>query len=104
MFANREAIEMLVRGDSTASDAEKSSVLGMMSGGGVAVSAKPEGERLVVSFEEAARMLGYRSLRGVYKAVGDGVLKAYYGGKSARRATGVLMSSIRQVTGSDVRV
>lgn len=97
MFTNNEAIKTLVKSDITASREEKEAVLQAMNG----VSRKNRNDyrdvltsRAVVSFEDAAKMLGYKNRRGVYAAIRHGRLRGYYGGSSGNRASGVVADSI----------
>lgn len=98
MFANRSALELLVRSDTQATEAEKSSALAVICG---RPDSQPTGgvEPEVVSFETAAKILGYKGARGVYRALHDGVLQGYYGGKARRRCTGITRDSINRALG-----
>ena len=93
MFLNRDAIITLVKSDPAASDREKKSVVAAMSGDGASFSAAG---RAVVSFKDAAQILGYSGKRGVYRALHDGVLTGFYGGKHQQRCTGITMESIQR--------
>ena len=100
MFTNEEAIRTLVKSDVTATRDEKDAVLQAMNG----TCGKRRGDyreflstRAVVSFEEAAKLLGYKNSRGVYAAIRHGRLRGYYGGSEGRRASGVTSDSIRDL-------
>ena len=90
MFQFRHAIITLITDDPTATDAEKSAAISAIAG--VSHTAIEDGE--VVSFARAAQILGYRSTKGVRKALKAGVLKGYYGGKQQKRCTGIVRASI----------
>lgn len=101
MFANRSALELLVRSDESATEAEKSSALAAICGR-LPNPPTADDEPEVVSFETAAKILGYKGARGVYRALHDGVLQGYYGGKNHRRCTGITRVSINRALGKAV--
>jgi len=82
MFANREAIESLVKYDSKATRSEKGYVLSLL-----------ESRPLVVSVGKAAYMLGM-SRFFIYKCVKSGALKGIYGAGQNKRIAGVTVESI----------
>ena len=94
MFANLQALVTLVSSDNQATDAEKSAVLSAIQGG--CPRPDPAVRAEVVSFADAARILGYKSARGVYRALHDGALEGFYGGRRQRRCTGITMQSINR--------
>lgn len=94
MFACAAAIEVLVNGDPKATAEEKRRVINALR---ESASHETGGPVRVVSFGEAARILGYKSKAGVYRAVRDGRLRGYYSRSDCRRATGVLISSIEGI-------
>ena len=94
MFANYDALVSLVTIDRRASDEEKEAVLSMLRGD---ARKMPRLESAaVVSFQDAAKILGYTSKSGVYEAVRNGVLDGYYGGAAGDRAIGVTTESIKR--------
>ena len=92
VFAHQSALALLITADPLASEAEKATALAAIAG------RPPQADGEVVSFRRAAEILGYKGPRGVYRALRDGVLQGYYGGKNHKRCTGILMSSIRAAT------
>ena len=94
MFANAQAIRTLIENDPTATRRERDSAIAALTGTAPALSPLEDGSRAVIRIPDAAKMLGYKGARGVYRCIADGVLTAYYGGRSRRRATGVTRESI----------
>ena len=89
MFTHETAIVTLIASDPSATDAEKAAAI-------AAVAGKPsKTDCEVVSFRRAAEILGYKSTKGVRKALHNGVLRGFYGGLKRKRCTGILMSSIK---------
>lgn len=96
MFLNLAAIETLVNADTKASPEEKERVIAALRGERPWPPQERPVEKAVVGFKDAAAMLGYKGPRGVYRALRDGVLKGYYGGRKRRRCTGITMESIQR--------
>ena len=97
MFANENAIRLLVSNDPTASRREKDIVISALLN--LPMSNCDDGcehRNGVVSFDHAARVLGYRNKSSVYALVKKGVLRAYYGGAGKSRATGIILSSLNK--------
>ena len=94
MFANLAAISTLIQSDPQASDEEKSSALAAVKG-----TPPKRGDGEVVSFRRAAEILGYRSTKGVRKALHNGILKGFYGGRKQARCTGIVRASIYSAIG-----
>ena len=53
----------------------------------------------VLTYPAAARMLGYRNSRGVYKLVRKGLLDAVYGSRDRKRSHGVTRRSVERHLG-----
>lgn len=94
MFENRVAIETLVRADSKASKSEKSALLRILSGCGEGEKDDGDCKPLVIPFQKASRMLGYKSVGSVYRLLREGRLKGYYATSDSVRASGILKSSL----------
>ena len=95
MFTHAKAIAALVGADPTATASEKAAVLTALA----RAEKEPHrqtahAESEVISLQEAAEILGYKSTRSVRKAVKAGALVGFYGGKG-QRVTGVTRASIR---------
>lgn len=98
MFQNFLAIETLINSDLSATQEEKNLLLKALKGELPVLEGQKADEVMpaVVKIPVAAKMLGYKSSYGVYKALRDGVLQGYYGGKSGKRITGVITKSIQK--------
>lgn len=100
MFTYQQAIEALIGADPTATATEKAAVLSAL-----ATAEKKTRRRTthadseVISLQEAAEILGYKTTRGVRKALKAGALKGFYGGRG-ERVTGVTRASIREALSS----
>ncbi len=55
----------------------------------------------VLTYPEAARLLGYRNSHGVYKLVRKGLLVPVYGGLNRKRSHGVTRRSMDRLLGQD---
>ena len=101
MFQNKTAILTLIENDPKASALEKRAAIDLIKG---RASSCPEevckpSQAYVVSFKEAAHLLGLpgkNPVRIVYSMIQSGTIKAFYGGKKAERATGIISSSIEE--------
>ena len=79
-----EALERLLRGEETTCDDDPS------------VGVEPTA---VLTYPEAARMLGYKGARGVYQLVRKGLLDPVYGSVGRKRSHGVTRRSVERHLG-----
>ena len=101
MFTHHKSIEILVAADPTATATEKAAVLSALAQS----EQKPRrrtthADSEVISLQEAAEILGYKTTRGVRKALKAGALVGFYGGRKGERVTGVTRASIREALSS----
>ncbi len=100
MFTFAKSIEALVGADPTATATEKATVLTALAQTETVPRRRTaHAEAEVVSLQEAAEILGYKTTRGVRKALKAGALTGFYGGKG-ERVTGVTRASIRSALSS----
>ena len=95
MFANRLSLITLVRTDPCATDEEKAGVMDIIENG---ISVPEKGGRpdvpKIVSFEDAATILGVKNKRSVQNLMHKGIVQGFYSGEKKRRATGIVGMSL----------